>query len=251
MLRGLSTVGKAAGLAGFAVLKSVAKAVRGKRPDDISQYFPTYTHPERDSDLPASTPHDRSTAVIRNPGLPVKPQQSTGADTSDASMDEVPRVLAAQSHAAPLQRYDVSAAALFLNQQRIAAAYKAVNEQWPMPAARDHIRASAPKAKKEMPFDPLPGNNVAGGALSGPLSSSEGQKSGLFVISGEGEMDMRDDAHKEPSSNAPTVYIEDMPIAREEEEEGARQGKGSWLRRHDGMLCNRQGEGIAPSFLAL
>ena len=155
MLRGLSTVGKAAGLAGFAVLKSVAKAVRGKRPDDISQYFPTYTHPERDSDLPASTPHDRSTAVIRNPGLPVNPQQSTGADTSDASMDEVPRVLAAQSHAAPLQRYDVSAAALFLNQQRIAAAYKAVNEQWPMPAARDHIRASAPKAKKEMPFDPL------------------------------------------------------------------------------------------------
>lgn len=58
------------------------------------------------------------------------------------------------------------------------------------------------------------GNNVAGGALPGPLSSSEGQKSGLFVISGEGEMDMKGDAHREPSSNVPPVYIEDMPIAR-------------------------------------
>lgn len=135
MLRGLSTVGEAAGLAGFAVLKSVAKAVKGKRPYDISQYFPTYTHPERDSDLPASTPHDRLTAVIKNPGLSVNPQQSTGADTSDAGMDEVPRVHAAQSQAAPLQQYGFSAAAMVLNQQHVAAVYKAVNKQGPMPAA--------------------------------------------------------------------------------------------------------------------
>ncbi|KAA6424392.1 MAG: CPK related kinase 1 [Trebouxia sp. A1-2] len=155
MLRGLSTVGKAAGLAGFAVLKSVAKAVKGKRQHDISQYFPTYTHPKQDSDLLTSTPQDKLTAVIRNPGLSVIPQQSTEVDTSDAGMDEVVRALAAQSHAAPLQRYDVSAAAMGLSQQRVAAAYKAVNEQRPMPAARHQFRAPASKAKKEMPFDPL------------------------------------------------------------------------------------------------
>ncbi|KAL0036791.1 hypothetical protein WJX79_010167 [Trebouxia sp. C0005] len=53
------------------------------------------------------------------------------------------------------QRYDVSAAAMGLSQQRVAAAYKAVNEQRPMPAARHQFRAPASKAKKEMPFDPL------------------------------------------------------------------------------------------------
>ena len=61
----------------------------------------------------------------------------------------------AQRRAAPLQRYDASAAAVGLNQQRLAAAYKAVNEQWPMPAAQHQIRAPASKAKKELPFDPL------------------------------------------------------------------------------------------------
>ena len=78
MLRGLGTVGKAAGLAGFALLKSVAKAVKGKRQHDISQYFPNYTHPERDSDLLTSAPQEKLTALISNSGLSVNPQQSTG-----------------------------------------------------------------------------------------------------------------------------------------------------------------------------
>ena len=155
MLRGLGTVGKAAGLAGFALLKSVAKAVKGKRQHDISQYFPNYTHPERDSDLLTSAPQEKLTALISNSGLSVNPQQSTGVDTSDAGLDEVPRALAAQRHAASLQQCDASAAAVGLNQQRLAAAYKAVNEQRPMPAAQHQIRAPASKAKKEMPFDPL------------------------------------------------------------------------------------------------
>ena len=101
MLRGLSTVGKAAGLAGFAVLKSVAKAVKGKRRHDISQYFPTYTHPERDSDLLTSASQDKLTAVIRNPGSSVNPQQTTGADTSVAGMDEVPHPLACTASCSP------------------------------------------------------------------------------------------------------------------------------------------------------
>ena len=144
MLRGLSTVGRAAGLAGFAVLKSVAKAVKGKSQHDISQYFPTYIHPERDSDLLTSASQDKLTAVIRNPGSFANPQQTTDADTSVAGMDEVPHALAAQRRAAPLQRYDA-----------LAAAYKVVYEQWPMPAARHQIKAPASNAKKELPFDPL------------------------------------------------------------------------------------------------
>jgi len=56
---------------------------------------------------------------------------------------------------------------------------------------------------------------LAGGALSGPFTSSEGN-SGPFVVSGEGEMnmDMEDDAHSEAISNAPALCIEDVPIAR-------------------------------------
>jgi hypothetical protein len=60
------------------------------------------------------------------------------------------------------------------------------------------------------------GNLVAGGALSGPLNSSQGQSSGPFVISGKGEIDvdMEVDAHRQAGSNAPALYIEETPIAR-------------------------------------
>ena len=147
MLRSLGMLGKAAGLAGFAVVKSVATAVTGKRQQDMSQYFPEYTHPERDFDLLTGDLEERMT--IRDLSLSVNPQQSS-AGTSDAGPEKVP-----QPQADPLLQGNASAAAVGVNQELLAAACIAVNRQRPALVARSQVRMPALKANKRVLFDPL------------------------------------------------------------------------------------------------
>jgi len=154
MLRSLGILGKAAGLAGSAVVKSVATAVTGKRQHDMSQYFPEYTHPERDSELLTNDPEDRLTAVIRDLGLSVNPQQSS-AGTSDAGLGKVPQPISAQPQADPLLQGNASAAAVGINSQLLAAACFAVNGQRPALVAKSQVRMPALKANKGVFFDPL------------------------------------------------------------------------------------------------
>ncbi len=154
MLRSLGILGKAAGLAGSAVVKSVATAVTGKRQHDMSQYFPEYTHPERDSELLTNDPEDRLTAVIRDLGLSVNPQQSS-AGTSDAGLGKVPQPISAQPQADPLLQGNASAAAVGINPQLLAAACFAVNGQRPALVAKSQVRMPALKANKGVFFDPL------------------------------------------------------------------------------------------------
>ena len=154
MLRSLGVLGKAAGLASSAVVKSLATAVTGKRQHDMSQYFPEYTHPEQDSDLLTNDPEDRLTAVIRDLGLSVNPQQSS-AGTSDAGLGKVPQPISAQPQADPLLQGNASAAAVGVSQQLLAAACFAINGQRPALVAKSQVRHSAPKANKGVFFDPL------------------------------------------------------------------------------------------------
>ena len=154
MLRSLGIVGKAAGLAGFAVVKSVATAVTGKRQHDMSQYFPEYTPPERDSDLLTDDPKERVTAVIRDLHLSVNPQQNS-AGTSDADLGKAPPPLSAQPQADPLLQGNASAATVGVNQQLLAAACFAVNGQRPALVAKSQVRTPALKANKGVLFDPL------------------------------------------------------------------------------------------------
>ena len=144
MLRSLGTAGRAAGLAGFAVAKSVAKAVSGKRRHDMSQYFPDYTHPQHDFDLLPKSESD-STAVARDSATSNHPScQGSGAS-----------LLAADTPCSGGQ-LSASAQQVSARQQRSAAAHEAADRQRPKPMAKPQFKAPDVKSRKlQQPLDPL------------------------------------------------------------------------------------------------
>ena len=148
MLRSLGTAGRAAGFVGFAVVKSVAKAVSGKRRHDMSQYFPAYTHPQHDSDLLHHKSEDDATAVARDSATSNHSTcQGTGASLVAAYVVGTEGQLSASTQQ------------VLARQQRSAAAVDAADRQRPKPMAKPQVRGPVLKSRKVnrqcLPFDPM------------------------------------------------------------------------------------------------
>ncbi|DBA85992.1 TPA: Serine/threonine-protein kinase stk11 [Trebouxia sp. C0004] len=192
MLRILGTLGKAAGLAGFAVVKSVATAVTGERQHDMSQYFPDYIHPEQHSDL--LNPEEGLTAMMEGLNSSVNPQKRSDAGTPGAGLAELPRPLSAQPQAGPLQQGNAAAAAVAVHQEFAAAACCAATGQRPALVAKyqrhRHHKFSARTGRSAPNVDsgiqPVPEAAVAHAAASSSAAAAATEAQGA-VTAGHAE----------------------------------------------------------------
>lgn len=188
MLRSLGTVGRAAGLSGFAVVKSVAKAVSGKRRHDMSHYFPDYTHPQHDLDLLHKS-EGNSFAVVRDSATSSHPS----CQGSGASMRATDTPCSGGQLSAPTQQS-------LARQRRSAAAHEAADRQRPKPMAKPQFKAPGVKSRKlQQPIDPLhqakapvqvdPQHAHASSITGSPISDAHAQQAPEAAVAATGGSD--------------------------------------------------------------